>query len=130
MMEHIKEDDMVNRNKRVYVYFNFHKKCWSVRQEGKVVEHTNAVLLKDCRYLVGQAGRKRVLREKKKNVHAGVSGYMVDRVPALPEESKEITYNPYKFETFVTDSNEPVTHSDYAVLTCGRGWQDVEGMWE
>ena len=122
---------MVDRNKRVYVYFNFHKKCWSVRQEGKVIEHTNAVFLKDCRYLVGQAGREKVLREKKKNVHAGVAGYSVEYVVGIPEESKEITYNPYKHKTFVIkDSEKPVTHSDYAVLTCGNGWRDVEGIWE
>ena len=54
---------MVNRDKRVYVYFNLHKKCWSVRQSGKIVDHTNQVLLRDCRYLVGQAGRKKVLKE-------------------------------------------------------------------
>ena len=57
----------MNRSKRVYVYFNLHKKVWSVRQNGKVVEHTKSIMLKDCKYLVGKAGREKVLREKKKN---------------------------------------------------------------
>ncbi len=122
---------MIDPTKRVYVYFNLHKKCWSVRQGGRIVEYTKAVFLKDCRYLVGQAGRKRVLREKKKNVHAGVSGYSVDYVVGIPEKAKEITYNPYKHKTFVVkDSEKPIWSSDYAVLTCGNGWRDVEGIWE
>ena len=45
---------MIDKNKRVYVYFNLHKKIWSVRQAGKVVDHTKQIMLKDCKYLVGR----------------------------------------------------------------------------
>tara|TARA_Y100000310_G_scaffold330034_1_gene400959 strand:- start:76 stop:459 length:384 start_codon:yes stop_codon:yes gene_type:complete len=121
---------VIDKKKRVYVYFNLHKKCWSVRQDGKIVEHSHCVILKDCRYLVGQAGREKVLREKRKNVHAGVSGYYVERVPGIPDKAKEITYNPYKYKTFVDKkTGRAVKVSDYAVLTCGNGWRDVEGIW-
>ena len=86
--------------------------------------------MKDCRYLVGQAGREKVLREKRKNVHAGVSGYYVERVPGIPDKAKEITYNPYKHKTFVDKkTGRTVKVSDYAVLTCGNGWRDVEALW-
>ena len=120
---------MVNKAKRVYVYFNLHKKCWSVRQSGKIIEHTNMVMLKDCRWLVGQAGRRKVLKEKKKNVHAGVSGYLVDRVPNVPEHSSYLTYNPYKHKTFVSGI-DPVKSSDYAFLECGDWGSVVEAIWE
>ena len=30
----------LDKNKKVEVYFNLHKKCWSVRQAGKPVVHT------------------------------------------------------------------------------------------
>ena len=83
---------MIDLNRRVYVYFNLHKKIWSVLQAGKVVGHTKSIMLKDCKYLVSQAGRKRVLQEKKKNVHAGVSGYVVDFIPAC-RIYHELTYN-------------------------------------
>ena len=43
---------MIDTKKRAYVYFNLHKKVWSVRQGGKVIEHSKVVMLKDCRYLV------------------------------------------------------------------------------
>ncbi len=123
---------MVNKAKRVYVYFNLHKKCWSVRQSGKIIEHTNQVMLEDCRYLVGRAGREKVLKEKKKNVHAGVSGYLVDHVPNVPERSDEVTYNPYKYETFVSksDPSDAVKSSDYAFLECGDWGRIVEAIWK
>jgi len=123
---------MIDKSKRVYVYFNLHKKCWSVRQSGRIVNHTDNVMLKDCRYLVGQAGRKKVLEEKRKNVHAGVSGYLVDNIPNVPACAGEVTYNPYKHKTFVhkEDPCESVDHSDYAYLECGDGWRIVEAMWK
>ena len=52
-----------------------------MRQSGKVIGHYHDLYLKDAKYLVSEAGRKRVLKEKKKNVHAGVSGFVVDRAP-------------------------------------------------
>ena len=50
---------MIDKNKRVYVYFNLHKKVWSVRQGGKVVSHTKHIMLKDARFLVGQGDVKK-----------------------------------------------------------------------
>ena len=48
---------MIDKNRRVSVYFNLHKKIWSVRQSGSPVEHHTEVCLKDVRYLVQPAGR-------------------------------------------------------------------------
>ena len=122
---------MIDLTRRVYVYFNLHKKVWSVRQKGTPVEHTKHIMLEDVRFLVGQAGRKKVLKEKRKNVHAGVSGYIVLRVPNVPDAIHNVTYNPYKYETFVDClDREPVTHADYAVLECGDGWRNVEAIYE
>ncbi len=127
----------MDKSKRVYVYFNLHKKCWSVRQSGKVVKHTDRISLKDAKYLVGEAGRKRVLKEKKKNVHAGVSGFVVDEIPwPMDEISFPVTYNPYKNKTFVArdgifdvDDPQPVTKSDYAYLDCNKEKNKVCAIW-
>lgn len=67
---------------RVFVYFNLHKKCWSIRamegnQKGRVIAHAQAVELANCTFKVSEAGRQRVLREKRKNVHAGVVGDII-----------------------------------------------------
>jgi len=124
--------DMIDRNKRVYVYFNLHKKVWSVRQGGKVVEHTKSIMLKDCKYLVGKAGRERVLREGRKNVHAGVSGYVVDKIPPC-RYGNDLTYNPKWHEGFVSrldPYDDVIEHSHYAHLECGNGWKNLHGMWK
>lgn len=99
----------------VYVYFNLHKKLWSVksRKTGRVMFHCRAAFLKDVKFKVSQAGRKRVLKEKRKNVHAGVAGQLLGTwaaQPALCEDVHEVvTYNPYKYKTFVCASNlQPV----------------------
>jgi hypothetical protein len=73
---------------------------------------------------VFEVGRKRVLKEKKKNVHAGVSGFVVDRDLPMDQIYFPVTYNPYKNKTFVAckgifDENETrVRKSDYAYLDC------------
>jgi hypothetical protein len=106
----------IESDKRVYVYWNLHHKCFSIRQGTRVVRHMNNVCLKDVKYLVQPAGRARVLKEKKKNVHAGLSGYYIDHVP-VPVISFDVTYNPYKYETFVnTEDYEPQEWSEYAYL--------------
>jgi hypothetical protein len=128
-MKNMKGKHMIDKNRRVYVYFNLHKLVWSVRQDGRIVEHTKYIMLKDARFLVGQAGRKKVLREKKKNVHAGISGYIVDRVPNIPDFCTTVSYNPYKNETFINYSNEkPILWAPHVVMDCKNGRTLVEAV--
>ena len=120
---------MIDTNRRVYVYFNLHKKVWSVRQDGRIVEHTKYIMLKDARFLVGQAGREKVLREQKKNVHAGVSGYVVERVPNVPDFCTTVSYNPYKDKTFINYSNDkPIAWAPHVVMDCKNGRTNVEAV--
>lgn len=90
---------------RVEVYFNLHKYVWSVRsaRTGRVILHTDKVHIKDPEFVVRKAGRERVLREGKKNVHAFVRGeatYFDDFDPNYLDYTL-VSYNPYKFDTFV-----------------------------
>ena len=57
---------------KVEVYRNLHQKCWSVRdcKTGKVVDHVQKIHLEDAELVVRPAGRAKVLREQRKNVHA------------------------------------------------------------
>lgn len=125
---------------KVYVYFNLHKKCWSIKalsgnQKGRVVAHADAVDLKDCTFKVSEAGRQRVVRTKQKNVHAGVvgelmafdgrktkagreadqymPGWWVNMGPRVGEPT-QVTYNPYIMRTFVLKGG----HWDKTDLRC------------
>jgi hypothetical protein len=108
---------------KVFVYFNLHKKVWSVRDQKtrKVIAHLQSVYIKDATFKVSEAGRQRVLAEKKKNVHAGVEGYLYYpdhyEVLALLEYGTQVSYNPYKASTFVRkESGLPVQHSALVLL--------------
>ena len=94
---------------RAYVYYNLHKKCWSLKnwKSKRVEKHAKRVVMINCEMKVSEAGRQRVLKEKRKNVHAGILGKVLSCTDAeqcrqLPEEFQQITYCPYKYKTFVT----------------------------
>ena len=59
---------------KVEIYYNLHKNVFSVRHKGRVIQHTSMAVIKDAEYVVRPAGRAKVLREGKKNVHAFVRG--------------------------------------------------------
>jgi hypothetical protein len=94
--------------RKVFVYRNLHKDCWSVKAldgefKGRVIYHAKEIPLWDCKFKVSEAGRQRVLRERSKNVHAGVVGYMYDDMLAPAVQAPiRITYNPYRYNSFVT----------------------------
>jgi hypothetical protein len=100
---------------RVKVYYNLHLHTFSVVYKTKVVLHADYVKLGDVEFRVRKGGREKVRMDKQKNVHAFVIGDLIDYCeypcPKLPEEtsSKVVTYNPYKYDTFVyKDTEEPV----------------------
>jgi len=88
------------------VYFNLHKQCLSVRLRGKVVGHFDSLAMVDAKFVVGQAGRERVLSEKRKNVHAFVRGDVSVHDQLDESTGTVVTYNPYKYNTFVTAEGE------------------------
>lgn len=113
---------------KVAVYFNLHKRLFSVvclekghPMKGRVIKHTDEVDLVDVTFKVREGGRQKVLREKKKNVHAFVIGTMkpFDEVTEyFTEQSKlkRIQYNPYKYSSFVDKQENPVHNAEYAML--------------
>lgn len=96
-----KVHDLIEVARPIEVYRNLQRNCWSIRQGGIVVLHTDYICLKDCEFVVSKAGRERVLKEKRKNVHAFVRGYLClpSQVPRLGCWS-EVSYNPYKYDSF------------------------------
>ena len=106
-------------------YWNLHKKCWSLRDKGKVVAHMYCFGMLDVTFHVQPAGQARVRREGKKNVHAYAKGtYSKYKVQSEGKLGREITYNPYIHDTFVyKDDLTPVTH-------CDMVWFDRKNVWE
>ena len=107
---------------RVFVYYNLHRHLWSIKalegpQKGRVVGYSDTVLLSNAVPKVSEAGRQRVLREKRKNVHAGIVGELVHREGEGYFPGFEVTYNPYKYASFVyKDTEEAYSGSEYAYM--------------
>lgn len=87
------------------VYRNLNKRgiWYSVRQGGKVVAHAKTVLLHDVRFIVSEAGRQRVLRTGRRNVHAFVRGFVRYAEIFQDTQKHRAGYNPRKDESFWVD---------------------------
>ena len=112
---------------RVQVYYNLHKKCLSIRHKGKVIEHAREVTLTDAKFHVSEKGRQRVLKEKRKNVHAYVSGKLKESFWFLQSPKyiwtakQRVTYNPYKYKNFVDkETLEPVASAEVVHISGKR----------
>lgn len=102
----------------VRIYFNLHKKSWSVKDKttNRVIMHCDFIPLKQCSFKVYEKGRQKVIKEKRKNVHAYVDGIIGGDFDNSEVYHREFTYNPYKYDSFVSKINDdiiPVYSADY-----------------
>ncbi|TFG99972.1 hypothetical protein E4H12_00850 [Candidatus Thorarchaeota archaeon] len=94
--------------------------------KGLVFGYSSHLLLKDATFVVSVTGRQRVLRNQRKNVHAGIIGTLCDilnpteRIPNILSQCRHsqwldnvmlkvrhnVFYNPYLYETFVNQKEE------------------------
>ena len=118
------------------IYYNLHKHCLSVRALQGVpahrhVFHADAAVLNEVTFAVQQMGRYRVITQQRKNVHAFVRGELLwvdyhdegkpvtwewrDAINGVMTDPHmiEVTYNPYKFDSFVNKTTlTPVKTAD------------------
>lgn len=116
-------------HERVEVYRNLRTGTLSVRscETGRVIAHPTEIAIALPTFVVQQGGRERVLRERKKYVHAFVRGW-VTRPDLLPEEEGRLAvYNPFKVSTFVdAEESREVHKADFArVTTAGVEYWDA-----
>ena len=110
---------MKSNHIKVDVYYNLTKKVFSVRHNGLVIDHKRNLMLKDAKFIVSEKGRQRVLKQRRKNVHAIIRGELV--AAGSIEEPRAAYYNPYKVDSFVDyKTREPVHHSDMVMLKLGK----------
>ena len=120
----------IDLTKKVRVYRNLHKNCFSVKQDGLVRCHADHVTLRDCKFIVSKAGQKRVRDEGRKNVHAFVEGVLADtreadaivdgtksdaEMDAGKSDWQKAYYNPYTCDTFINQyDGSPLEQALYA----------------
>lgn len=111
--------------KQIQVYYNVRKNLFSVQEQingkWKVVEHTNEISIHNAKFKVSEAGRQRVLKEKRKNVHAKIIG---ERWPFIPKSfvyRDEVSYDPYKGPSFmVLKEDKPIDWAKYVTIADGK----------
>lgn len=125
----------------VFVYFNLRKKCFSIKalegaNKGRVVAHRDSVLLFNGTFKVSEAGRQRVLKEQRKNVHAGVVGHWDETgtdlisINMITTNGTPITYNPYKYDSFVHLYGEhPIKTGRLVALTVTENKRSHINVW-
>jgi hypothetical protein len=102
------------------IYRNLHHKdMFSIREKGLVVRRLENFVARDVTFRVWEGGRKRVLRERKKNVHAFV---VADRFYEARLETSglvPIKYNPYEAGHF-TCNGRPIEKARAVCFREGR----------
>lgn len=108
------------------VYRNLRTGTWSLRSNGKVIDHPYGIVVLNATFVVQPAGNRRVRQEGRKNVHAFVRGErsymsMQDRVRLIPRMRKA-TYNPYQNTAFVdSETGEEIFKADLVIMDIDKG---------
>ena len=110
--------------KKVWVYYNLHKQTFSIKYKNKVRDYGNFIILENVEFVVQPGGRKRVIKDKVKNVHAFVCGELIyynkfnqrndDFV--VKDKRRIITYNPYLYDSFVIKPNKKPIYKANKIL--------------
>lgn len=108
---------------KVEVYRNLHirdRVAYSIRsaKTKRVIDRKSVVYLCDVTFKVSKAGRAKVLKEKRKNVHAFICGYETDLndVDLKNYKKVRVKYNPYFYDSFVDMQEKPITSASYVTI--------------
>jgi hypothetical protein len=82
-----------------------------------VIGHYDSIVAENVEFKVSQKGRERVLRERKKNVHAFVISDKIHvDVKTWPDYNigylSSVRYNPYHYDSFVDWLDKPIHNAD------------------
>lgn len=104
------------------VYWNRHRKMWSVRSDAtrRVTGYAKYLILAGCEFRVSESGRRRAVASGKRNVHAVVRGTPLSsraRPPKARECSVAVVYSPFR-DTHFTDpaTAKHVVRSRYVIF--------------
>ena len=93
----------MTKTDRVRVYYNIHKRCFSVQdyKTGLVKRHARNISFTNAMFVVRKSGNERVKSEGKKNVHAFVNGIVVNKYANIDNEfCFPVRYDPYTMDYF------------------------------
>jgi hypothetical protein len=95
---------------RADVYWHLRKRRWSLRVDGRVIDHLPVVALADCRMTVRERERLRCIERRQRSVHAWITGELVTP-PEISETFVQVGYSPWHASAFTV---RPVFHPIHA----------------
>jgi hypothetical protein len=115
---------------KVFVYRNLIKNQFSIRDlaTGRVTDAVE-VWLSGATFVVSQAARLRMLREGRRNIHAGVVGTLLKHVPHGTRCDVAVNYHPYKGPYFTTAGDQAIHKAPLAHLVDGAVYIPEEVRW-
>jgi hypothetical protein len=114
---------MLDWERPVRVFKSLKHGCYSIVQDGRLRASAREVRLREVEFRVREAGRQRMLRDGRRNLHAFAVGRLLDFVH--PDETRTlgemsgrpIHYDPYRFAHFIDlETLEPVKGADLVQL--------------
>jgi hypothetical protein len=90
----------------VYRHLRLRVRCWSVRVNGRVVDHVEAIALRDVRLVIRPGALARVRARQIREVCAHARGTVADA--PRPEGARRLRFDPYGAGTFIVDG-APIT---------------------
>jgi len=121
----------------VSIYRNLHNGLISIKSasSGLVLGHAQSVDIAWADFVVHEAGRQRVLRDKQKNVHAYVKGLLLNTSGFKPYKGRSlgpvygaldtihkatvVSYNPYKAPHFVIKgTSDKASKASLCTVSC------------
>lgn len=107
----------------VDVYRNLlSKEGYSIRdsKKGVVLCHCRSVSLSSAVFKVSEAGRQKVLTNKRRSVHAFIRGTLQGIDIEVPEGLTQVYYNPYKTRLFLDTDRDEYIETASEVFCIGK----------
>ena len=105
---------------KFYIYRNLHlENTFSIRHRGRVIDRLQGFLAHNVTFKVNEAGRQRVLTERRKNVHAFVVAESYEPLDMMSLGLNRVSYNPYRGPTF-TLHGEPIHKAKTVLFSDGH----------
>ena len=104
----------------VRVYRNLHTKTLSMqtkcRNGWRVTAHPKRVELRGVTFTVSKAGLARCRRDRRKNVHAWIEGWLIAEACTNVDLLYQAHYNPALVDTFIGDDGKPLHKASRCIV--------------
>ena len=125
-MIQLQKERSLELNQQVEVYRNLNKgRVFSIKDKksGLVVAIGDKFKVENVTCKVREGGRQRVIKEKRKGVHAFLISTYAGECEMDISKMNELTYNPYTMDSFINkDTGEKVFSVDFVYFEDGKAY--------